>query len=125
MSPLDVVVRQAGPGAGGPCTIVSVSGQASVDGAWFRRLLEAQAVGGPAQMVVDLSRLSSMDWWTALMLMWVARVVHRRGGTLVLAAPRPAVATLLRSAGAQKVIPVYATVRQAGGTRPAGRYAAR
>jgi anti-sigma B factor antagonist len=111
---LEVSIRQTGPGAGGPCTIVSVSGRADVeDGAWFRRLLEVQAAGPSAEVIVDLSRLSSMDWWAALILLWVARVMHRRGGTLMLAAPRPAVAALLRSAGADQVVPVYATVREA------------
>lgn len=113
MSAVDLVVREAGPGAGGPCTILSVSGRAGAGyGPWYRRLLEVQAAERPAHMVVDLSRLSSMDWWAALTFMWVAGVVHRRGGTLVLAAPRPAVATLLRSAGVQQVIPVYDTVEQ-------------
>ena len=114
MSPLEVVVRDTLTVNGGPCTIVSLSGRAAVeDGAWFRRLLEVQAVGGPTRMVVDLSRLSSMDWWAALMLMWVARVVRRRGGMLVLAAPLPTVATLLESAGAPQVMPVFGTVRSA------------
>lgn len=133
MSFVDLVVREA-EGAGEGCIIVSVSDRTGVGyGPWFRRLLEVQAAERPAHMVVDLSRLPSMDWWAALTLMWVARVVDRRGGTLVLAAPRPAVATLLRSAGVQQVIPVYdtvqqvpcaQTVRQAASAPPASRYGA-
>lgn len=114
VSPLEVVVRDTLTVNGGPCIVVSLSGRAAVEnGAWFRRLLEVQAAGGPTRMVVDVSRLSSMDWWAVLMLMWVARVVRRRGGMLVLAAPLPAVATLLESAGAPQVMPVYGTVRSA------------
>jgi anti-sigma B factor antagonist len=113
-----------------------VSGRAGVeDGAWFRRLLEVQAAGAaPTRIIVDLSRLSSMDWWAALILLWVARVMYRRGGALMLASPRPAVAALLRSTGAHQVVPVYDTVRQAiraataqqpGSTRPPSRCATR
>jgi hypothetical protein len=51
-------------------------------------------------------------------LTWVARVVCRRRGWLVLASPRPEVAALLESAGTRAVVPVYDTVRQAvGGSR--------
>lgn len=56
-----------------------------------------------------------MDWWAALMLLWVARVLQRRGGTLTLAAPEPAVAALLRSAGACEVISIYKSVKLAAG----------
>ena len=135
VSPLQVSVRQTRLAAGRPCTIVSVSGRAGVhDGAWFRRLLEVRAGGGAALIIADLSQLSSIDWWAALILLWVARVLRRRGGTVMLASPQPAVAELLRSAGAHQVVPVYDTVRQAtragtvsnsGSTRPGSRYAAR
>ncbi len=85
----------------GPCAVVSLAGRAGIgDCAWVRLLLERQAVQGPARMVVDLSRLSSMDWWVALILLWAGRVVSRRGGELVLASPQPAVARLLKAAGA-------------------------
>jgi anti-sigma B factor antagonist len=132
---LEISARQIEPGAGGPYVIVSVSGKAGIeDSAWFRQLLEVQAAGGAARMIIDLSRLSSMDWWAALILLWVARVMHRRGGKLMLAGPRPAVARMLRSAGAHQVVPVYETVqqaisavtrRQAARTRAAGRCATR
>jgi hypothetical protein len=41
-----------------------------------------------------------MDWWAALILLWVGRVIDRRGGKLVLASPQPAVARALSTAGA-------------------------
>ena len=126
MSPLNVSVSELEPEDSGSCVIVSVTGRASVDDcAWFRQLLEVQAAQTPSRIVVDLSRLSSMDWWAALILLWAGRVVHRRGGTLVLASPQPAVARVLASAGAPQVIPVYDSVRQATGTSPISHYAAR
>ena len=120
VSPLEISVREIKPGTGGPYVIVSVSGQAGVeDSAGFRQLLKVRAGRDGARMIIDLSRLSSMDWWAALILLWMARVMHRRGRRLLLAAPRPAVARMLRSAGAHQVIPVYETVQQATSAVPA------
>jgi anti-anti-sigma factor len=101
---------------GGPCAVVSLAGRADIaDCGWVHLLLELQAAQGPGRLVVDLSRLSSMDWWVALILTWAGRVVSRRGGVLVLACPQPAVARLLEAAGALKVLPAYDSVRQAIG----------
>ena len=61
----------------------------------------------------DLSRLSAMDWWVALVLTWAGRVVSRRGGVLMLAAPQPAVARLLHAAGAPEAVVMCASVQQA------------
>jgi anti-anti-sigma factor len=98
----------------GPCAVVSLAGRAAIgDCGWVRLLLEQQAAQGPGRVVVDLSRLSSMDWWVALMLLWAARVVSRRGGLLVLASPQPAVARLLASARAADVVDVCGSVEQA------------
>lgn len=106
-------------GDGSRFAVVSLAGQAGVeDRAWFRDLLELQAARSPERIVIDLSGLSSMDWWAALMLLWVARVLTRRGGFPVLACPRPPVARVLSSAGARQVIPVFDSIQQA--TRPAG-----
>ena len=85
----------------GPCAVVSLAGRAGItDCGWLRLLLELQAAQGQGRLVVDLSRLSSMDWWVALILVWAGRVVSRRGGELVLASPQPDVARLLAAAGA-------------------------
>jgi anti-anti-sigma factor len=97
-----------------PCTVVSLAGQAGIgDSGWIRRLLELQAVQGYGRVVVDLSRLSSMDWWVVLILTWAGRVVRRRGGVLVLASPQPEVARLLNAADASNV---YYDVQRASGT---------
>jgi anti-anti-sigma regulatory factor len=70
-------------------------------------------------LVVDLSSISSVDWWAALILIWAGRVVSRRGGVLMLAAPQPAVARLLNAAGAPKAVVISASVQQAR-RQPAG-----
>jgi anti-anti-sigma factor len=102
---------------GGPCAVVSLEGRAGIaDCGWVRLLLELQAAQGRGRLVVDMSRLSSMDWWVALILSWAGRVVSRRGGVLVLACPQPAVARLLEAAGALKALAVYDSVRQAIGS---------
>lgn len=100
---------------GAPCVVISLVGRADIgDCRWVRLLLEQQAARGPGRVVVDLSRLSSMDWWVALMLLWAGRVVGRRGGLLVLASPQPAVARLLAAARAPEVAVVYGSAQQAG-----------
>ncbi|MBV9204214.1 MAG: STAS domain-containing protein [Actinobacteria bacterium] len=99
---------------GGPCAVVSLAGRAGIDDCgWIRRLLELEAARGQGRLVVDLSRLSVMDWWVALILSWAGRVVSRRGGVLVLASPQPAVARLLDAAGAPKVAAVHDRAQQA------------
>jgi anti-anti-sigma factor len=106
----------------GPHAVVSLAGRATIsDCAWVRALLELRAAHGQGRLVIDLSQLSSMDWWVALMLTWVGRVVSRRGGVLVLASPQPAVARLLDAAGAPKSVATDEPVQHAvGGTAMTG-----
>lgn len=94
------------PGYGqGPSPVVSLTGQAGIaDTGWIRMLLERQAAQGEGRLIVDLSRLSSMDWWVALILTWASQVVSRRGGRLILANPRPAVARMLDAVAAPDVV---------------------
>ena len=98
---------------GRSCAVVSLAGRADIgDCAWIRPVLERQAEQGYERVVVDLSRLSSMDWWVALILIWAGRVISRRGGVLMLAGPQPAVAQLLEAAGASRAVVTCASVRQ-------------
>jgi anti-anti-sigma factor len=88
-----------------PCAVVSLTGRAGIaDCRWLRLLLELQAEQGKGRLVVDLSRVSSMDWWVALILNWIGRVVSRRGGELVLVSPQPAVARLLDAVAARGAV---------------------
>jgi anti-anti-sigma regulatory factor len=93
---------------GGPCAVMSLAGRAGIaDCAWVHLLLEMQAAQAQGRLVVDLSRLSSMDWWVAMILSWAGRVVSRRGGVLVLASPQPGVARLLDAVGAPRAVATY------------------
>jgi anti-anti-sigma factor len=110
----ELLVSAVGHDSSRSWAVVSLAGRAGIgDCAWIRLLLERQAEQGYRRVVVDLSRLSSMDWWVALILIWAGRVVSRRGGVLMLAAPQPAVARLLTAAGASKAVVICASVRQA------------
>lgn len=110
----ELLVSALGYDRGRACAVVSLAGRSDIgDCAWIRRLLERQAEQGYERVVVDLSRLASMDWWVALILIWAGRVISRRGGMLMLAAPQPAVAQLLKAAGASRTVVICASVRQA------------
>jgi anti-anti-sigma factor len=105
---------------GGSCAVVSLSGRAGIgDCGWIRLLLELPAAHEYGRLVIDLSRLSSMDWWVAIILLWAGRVVARRGGALVLVSPQPEVARLLDAAGASKAVAVCDSIQQAAGSLPA------
>lgn len=65
------------------------------------------------RLVIDLSRLASMDWWAALILLWAGRLIGRRNGELVLAAAQPDVARLLDVLGAAAAVTVCASVERA------------
>jgi Stage II sporulation protein E (SpoIIE) len=46
------------------CAVVSLAARADIaDGARFRQLLKLPEAQGPGRIIVDLSRLSSIDWW--------------------------------------------------------------
>lgn len=96
------------------CAVVSLAGRADIaDVAWFGQLVELPEAQGPGRIILDLSRLSSIDWWAVLILLWAGRMVSRRGGTLVLASPQPGVAQLLKTVGAAQAVDVYQSVQQA------------
>lgn len=84
---------------GGPYTVVSLAGQADIgDSAGFREVLELEAARAHG-LILDLSGLVSMDWWAALIQLWVRRVADRRGGTLLLASPQPSVSRMIGAPG--------------------------
>jgi len=110
----ELLVSALGYDQGRSCAVVSLAGRADIgDCAWIRPLLERQAEQGYERVVVDLSRLSSIDWWVAIILIWAGRVISRRGGVLMLAAPQPAVAQLLKAVGASRTVVMCVSVRQA------------
>lgn len=99
------------------CSVVSLAGRADIaDVAWFGHLPDLPEAQGPGRIVLDLSRLSSIDWWAVLILLWAGRMVSRHCGTLVLASPQPSVARLLKAVGATRAVAVYKSVQQAVAT---------
>ena len=98
----------------GTCAVVTLAGRAGIaEAGWFRQLLELPEAHESGRIILDLSRLSSIDWWAALILLWAGRMVSYRGGTLVLASPQPAVGRLLRAVGAKRPVATYQSVQQA------------
>jgi anti-anti-sigma factor len=99
---------------GGPCVAVPLAGRVDIAGcAQLRGLLELEAAQAHGRILLDLSRVTSMDWWAVLILLWVGRVVARRGGCLVLASPQPGVARVLQHAGASDLLSVYDSIADA------------
>ena len=61
------------------CAVVSLEGRAGIaDAEWCRELLELPEAHEPGRIILDLSRLSSIDWWAALILLWAGRIVSRQ-----------------------------------------------
>jgi anti-anti-sigma factor len=67
-----------------------------------------KALAGAKKLIlVDLSEVVSLASVGIRTLLVNAKVVQRRGGKLVLAAPQPIVEQVLRSAGIPELIPTY------------------
>lgn len=67
----------------------------------------------PALIVVDLSQVSFLASMGIRTLLSAARGLMRRGGRMVLASPQPLVQEVLKVAGIDSLIPVYADVPSA------------
>jgi anti-anti-sigma factor len=97
-------------------SMVTLAGQADVgNSGQLREILVLESVRAHRKVLVDLSRVSSMDWWTALILLWIGQVLTRRGGSLTLTSPQPEVAGLLDYADVHGVLPPEARISPGGG----------
>jgi anti-sigma B factor antagonist len=67
----------------------------------------------PALIVVDLSQVSFLASIGIRMLLSNAKALARRGGRMVLAGPTPLVEEVLKLAGIDSLIPLYADVGSA------------
>ena len=102
---LEVYLATTRPPGGEPSPLVVLAGHAQIgDSAQLREILLADNGQVHRRVLVDLSGLSSMDCWTALILRWIARVLFRRGGSLTLTSPQPEVAVMLHYAGARDLL---------------------
>lgn len=116
VSTLTMSVTTTRPAGGEAYSMVTLAGHADVgNSGQLREILALEGVRAHRKVLVDLSRVSSMDWWTALILLWIGQVLTRRGGSLTLTSPQPEVAGLLDYAGAHGLLPPKARMSPGGG----------
>jgi anti-anti-sigma factor len=95
-------------------TLVRLSGEADVTNIdALRNVLEDQVSADSRTLVIDLAELRFMDSSALHVILRVNRAMDRQGRVLALAAPRDAVAKMLRLTAADQLIPVYASVDEA------------
>lgn len=85
----------------------------------LKDLLDAEVAAGPLLLVVDLSRLTFMDSWALHTILKAWRQLRDAGGALALAGPTGAVRRILELSGANTLVPVHDSVKQAIGQRSA------
>jgi anti-sigma B factor antagonist len=107
---VSVTVRD---GAGGPCTVISLAGEADASTPAMGEALDAEVARCPRLLVVDLAALSFIDSAALSVLMRTHRALRRDGGTLALVSPSPSVARILELIDIAHVIPVYASLSEA------------
>jgi anti-sigma B factor antagonist len=94
--------------------VVSVAGEIDMaTAAQFREQLASVISGGARRVVVDLARVTFMASAGIGVLTGTHRVLAGEGGSLVLAAPSPAVWRVLSVVGLDRVIPVTGSVADA------------
>lgn len=99
---------------GEPYTLVALTGEADVtNAAALRDVLEAEVAKQPQMLIIDLSDLRFMDSSALHAILRANRTMDRQGGVLALAAPRAPVAKILQLTAADRLLPVYASVREA------------
>jgi anti-sigma B factor antagonist len=97
-----------------PYTLVALAGEADVtNAAALRGALEAEVAKRPQTLIIDLSELRFMDSSALHAILTANRALDRHGGVLALASPREPVAKILRLTAADRLLPVYSSVREA------------
>jgi anti-sigma B factor antagonist len=100
--------------SGDSYTVVALTGESDVyTYDQLRGALEAEVTRGVALLIVDLSGLEFMDSTGVQVLLDIRVMMNDRGGQLALAQPQNTVARVLNLVGADQLIPVYASVREA------------
>jgi anti-sigma B factor antagonist len=97
-----------------PYTLVTLVGEADVTNHdQLRAVLAAQVAKAPRTLIVDLAGLEFMDSSALHEILRASRAMDAHGGVFALAAPRDAVATILKRTATDQLIPVYPTVDEA------------
>ena len=102
-------------------TVVALAGECDVyTYDQLRGALESEVARETKLLIVDLSGLGFMDSTGVQVLLDIRVMMNERGGRLVLVSPQATVARVLTLVGADQLIPVYDTLKEAvPGTRPA------
>jgi anti-sigma B factor antagonist len=102
-------------------TVVALAGESDVyTYDQLRGALETEAARGVALLIVDLSGLEFMDSTSVQVLLDIRVMMDNQGGKLALASPQNTVARVLNLVGADQLIPVYESVREAQAGTPLG-----
>ena len=95
-------------------TLVTVAGECDLHtGLQLRDVLTSEVSRRVRRLILDLSGLAFMDSTGLQVLLSVRNVLIVRGGILALVSPQPVVARVLELTGADQIIPVYGTLRDA------------
>jgi anti-sigma B factor antagonist len=98
---------------GGPFRLVELAGEADLTCQQLKDVLDAEVAAGPLLLVVDLSRLTFMDSWALNAVLTAGRRLAVAGGAMALASPSGEVSRLLELTGANTLVSVYGSVREA------------
>jgi anti-sigma B factor antagonist len=91
----------------GGATLVVLRGKLDVAGASSIELKFSATAGARKAVVVDLSGVSFVASMGMRLLLLVGKTMAARGGKMALLSPVPDVASVLRTAGIDTVIPIY------------------
>jgi anti-sigma B factor antagonist len=107
--------------AGHSYTVVALAGESDVyTYDQLRGALESEVAGEAGLLVVDLSGLGFMDSTGVQVLLDIRVMMNDRGGRLALVSPQATVSRVLNLVGADQLIPVYGTLKEAtDGAQPA------
>jgi anti-sigma B factor antagonist len=101
-------------GAGGPRTVVRLVGEADVTTRVLTEVLNAEAAKKPRLLLVEVSGLAFIDSAALREIVRAHRRLRADGGVLALVSPSPGVARVLELSALDQIIPVHASVEEAG-----------
>lgn len=106
---------------GGPCTVVSLAGEADATTAELGEVLRAEVAKQPRLLVIDMSDLTFMDSASLNTIFSAYRGLKEAGGVLALVGPTANVARVLSLSGADILLPVCDSVGEASALVAAAR----
>jgi anti-anti-sigma factor len=94
--------------------VLELAGEADVTSmTTLESLLRDETRKEPGLLIIDLSELSFMDSSALQVILRAHRALAANGGVLALVNPHHIVARILRMTEADKIVPIYASVREA------------